>query len=485
MPVASQAETSPLAPTRLLTRRLDRLHDAEHAFVSLYGTSPNAFWFDSSAPGGERGRFSFMGDSEGPAGALVTYDVDLGQVRVERGVEVEIRQESIFEYLDRELQRLAEIPSELPFDFGCGLAGYLGYELKADCGAGASHRAATPDAAFVFADRLIAFDHWERCTYIVSLAEPDGAAAAAWLERTAHRLESLPVLEPPQLGQGRIGLRLRRSRERYEEDIAACQRYLTAGHSYEICLTNRLTAETATEPLELYRALRRANPAPFAAFLRFGDTFVLSSSPERFLAVDRQGWAEARPIKGTSRRGTTPSEDARLAAALRADEKSRAENVTIVDLLRNDLGRVCEVGTVSVPELMRVETYETVHQLVSSVRGRLRREVGAAECVRACFPPGSMTGAPKLRTMEILDELEGEARGVYAGAIGYFGIGGGCDLSVAIRAIVLRDGVADVGAGGAIVVQSDVAQEFEEMLLKAHAPLSAMTPNPSPASKFA
>jgi len=486
MPVASQREASPLAPAQLLTQRLDRLYDAERAFVALYGASPNAFWLDSSAAGGERGRFSFMGDSEGPAGALITYDVDLGQVRVERGEEVETRQESIFEYLDRELQRLGDIPAELPFDFACGFAGYLGYELKADCDAGASHQAATPDAAFVFADRLIAFDHQERCTYVVSLAEPnDTARATAWLEETARRLESLPVLAPPQLDQGRLNLRLQRSRERYEEDIAACQRYLTAGHSYEICLTNMLIAETASQPLELYRVLRRTNPAPFAAYLRFGELAVLSSSPERFLAVDRQGWAEARPIKGTSRRGATPSEDAQLAAALRDDEKSRAENVTIVDLLRNDLGRVCVIGTVSVPELMRVETYETVHQLVSSVRGRLRRDVGAAQCVRACFPPGSMTGAPKLRTMEILDQLEDEARGVYAGAIGYFGLGGGCDLSVAIRAIVLERGTATIGAGGAIVVDSEAVAEFEEMLLKAGGPLAAMTMNPSPASDVA
>jgi para-aminobenzoate synthetase len=470
MPVASQTEVSPLASAQPLVRRLDRLYDAERAFISLYGASPNSFWLDSSAAGGQRGRFSFIGDSQGPAGASIAYDVNLGEVRVERGAEVEIRQESIFDYLDRELQLLGDAASDLPFDFGCGFAGYFGYELKVDCGADASRQAATPDAAFVFADRLIAFDHWERCTYVVSLAEPDDAAAAmAWLEQTARRLESLPALEPPQLARGPLDLRLRRPRERYEEDIAACQRYLTAGHSYEICLTNRLIAETASEPLELYRALRRANPAPFAAYLRFGDLSVLSSSPERFLAVDRDGWAEARPIKGTSRRGAKPSEDARLAAALRSDEKSRAENVTIVDLLRNDLGRVCEVGTVSVPELMQVETYETVHQLVSSVRGRLRPEVGVAQCVRACFPPGSMTGAPKLRTMEILDQLEGEARGVYSGAIGYLGIGGGCDLSVAIRAIVLERGQASIGAGGAIVVDSVPAAEFEEMLLKAAA----------------
>jgi len=196
---------------------------------------------------------------------------------------------------------------------------------------------------------------------------------------------------------------------------------------------------------------------------------VLSSSPERFLAVDCGGCAEARPIKGTSRRAKDPSEDDRLMRALEEDPKSRAENVTIVDLMRNDLGRVCEVGSIEVLELARLETYETVHQLVSCVRGQLREDVSAAECVQACFPPGSMTGAPKLRTMEILDHLEGAPRGVYSGAIGYFGLGGAADFSVAIRTIVLDDGALSIGAGGAIVVDSDPAAELEEMLLKARA----------------
>lgn len=272
---------------------------------------------------------------------------------------------------------------------------------------------------------------------------------------------------------------LHRSRQRYRDDIAACKRYLTAGHSYEICLTNRLSARAAAEPLSLYRALRRANPAPFSAYLRFGDLAVLSSSPERFLSVDRHGAVETRPIKGTSRRGGASDEDAQLAAALAKGAKSRAENVTIVDLMRNDLGRVCELGSVEVPELMRVESYKTVHQLVSSVRGRLRPDLGPVDAVRACFPPGSMTGAPKLRTMEIIDELEGEARGIYSGAIGWFGLDGACDLSVAIRTIVLAGGCASIGSGGAIVVDSDPDEEIAEMLLKAKAPAAALYPDAS------
>jgi para-aminobenzoate synthetase len=462
MPAMRQSEVSPFA-----VRRLDLLPDPEHAFVHIYGGSPYAFWLDGSAAG-ERSRFSFMGNSEGPLAAVVTYDVGVGEVRVERAGLSETRAESIFDFLGRELERLPSPGVELPFDFDCGFAGYLGYELKAECGGAATHAASTPDAAFVFADRLLVFDREERHTYLLSLT-----AADPWIEETAGRLVALPPLDEPRLDAVAAPHALRRSRRRYREDIAACKRYLTAGHSYEICLTNGLVGEGGGHPLETYRALRRANPAPFSAYLRFGDLAVLSSSPERFLSLDREGSAETRPIKGTSRRGDTAEEDARLVAALRNGEKSQAENVTIVDLMRNDLGRVCRMGSIEVPELMEVETYETVHQLVSSVRGRLRPGLNALDAVRACFPPGSMTGAPKRRTMEIIDELEGAGRGVYSGAIGYFGRGGACDLSVAIRTIVIEAGKTTIGAGGAIVVDSDPEEELEEMLLKARASISA------------
>ncbi len=498
MPAPRQSEVSPL-----LVRRLDLTADPERAFVHIYGDSANAFWLDSSAVG-KRGRFSFIGDDSGPLGGLVTYDVNAGRLRVEGGGTVEEHRQSVFDFLGRSgaLPRNAAVGQaidvgsgrriDLPFDFDCGFVGYLGYELKAECDGAAAHRAPTPDAAFVLADRLIAFDHEERHTYLLALSAPPPklhqllhpadrevdavrlrAEAEGWIEETAGRLAALPALAEPRPNSSPPELTPRRSRERYRADIDACKRYLTAGHSYEICLTNTLEAESSTDPLALYRGLRRANPAPFSAYLRFGDLAVLSSSPERFLSVDRDGCAETRPIKGTSRRGATAAEDAQLAAALSSGEKSRAENVTIVDLMRNDLGRVCEVGSVEVPELMRVESYETVHQLVSGVRGRLRPEFGPLDAVRACFPPGSMTGAPKRRTMEIIDELEGAARGVYSGAIGYFGTGGACDLSVAIRTIVIEAGKTTIGAGGAVVVDSDADDELEEMLLKARASVAA------------
>ncbi len=473
-------ETPPIeAPLELGVGRLDVLHDAERAFADLYGDSPNAFWLDSSGVG-ERARFSFIGDSSGPLGAVIAYDVGAGEVTVQRGGEVETLDESIFDYLGRETRRLRSSSGDLPFDLDCGFVGYFGYELKADCDGDAAHRSPMPDAAFVFADRLVAFDHLERRTYVLCATEPGGVGEGErWIEETSRRLASLPPLrDPEQAGapdDGELaGFQLSRSHGQYLEDIAACRRRLFAGETYEVCLTNRFAAAADPDPLRLYRTLRRLNPAPFAAFLRFGAVAVLSSSPERFLGIGRDRWAEARPIKGTRRRGDTPAEDARLAEELRGDEKSRAENVTIVDLLRNDLGIVCEFGTVQAPELMRVETYETVHQLVSAVRGRLREDVEAPDCIRACFPPGSMTGAPKKRTMEIIDELEGEARGVYSGAIGYLGLSGGCDLSVAIRTIVVDGESTSIGAGGAIVVQSDPEEEYEEMLLKAQAPMRAL-----------
>jgi para-aminobenzoate synthetase len=297
------------------------------------------------------------------------------------------------------------------------------------------------------------------------------------------RLVALPPLDAPdwerlaaKRGDPPVRFSLSRSHAQYLEDIARCKRELIDGESYEICLTNKVTAEVQVDPLPLYRTLRRVNPAPFSAYLRCGADAILSSSPERFLSIGRDRWAEAKPIKGTCRRGETPAEDVRLAEALRADEKTRAENLMIADLLRNDLGVVCEVGTVHVPYLMHVESYETVHQLVSTVRGLLRADVEPPDCVRSCFPGGSMTGAPKKRTMEIIDELESEARGVYSGAIGYFGCSGGVDLNVVIRTIVMAGERATLGVGGAIVMQSDAEDEYQEIVLKGRAPMQAIDP---------
>ncbi|MGA2927693.1 MAG: aminodeoxychorismate synthase component I [Solirubrobacteraceae bacterium] len=464
----------------LKVKRLDTLYDTERAFVNLYGHSEIAFWLDSSKID-ERVRFSFMGAAGGPLGAVISYDVDSGELQIKRADGLEVRNESIFDYLSREMRHMRYLSHDLPFDFNGGFVGYFGYELKAECGGNHAHCSSTPDAAFVFADRLIAFDHVEQCTYVVCVTEAGGSEAGdRWIAETSLRLASLPPLDARQWdGAARpepTAFRLSRSREQYLDDIATCKQRLIEGETYEICLTNKITAEIAAEPLPLYRTLRRVNPAPFSAYLNFGEFAVLSSSPERFLSVGRDRWVEAKPIKGTCPRGSTPAEDVRLAEELRTDEKNRAENLMITDLLRNDLGVVCEIGTVHVPKLMHIESYQTVHQLVSTVRGLLREDVELADCVRACFPGGSMTGAPKKRTMEIIDELEGEARGVYSGAIGYLGLSGGCDLNIVIRTIVVEKESATLGVGGAIVMQSDAEDEYREILLKGRAPMAAIDP---------
>jgi para-aminobenzoate synthetase len=479
-PAARSEGGAPGAPAlRLVVERLDAPIDSEAAFMHLYRDSENAFWLDSSDTV-DRGRFSFIGDTSGPLAATISYDVEAWEIRIERGGKVELRRESIFEYLREELGRLRLPDVGLPFDFDCGFVGYFGYELKAECGGEAAHRSPHPDAAFVFADRLIAFDHEEDCAYLLSLvALGEEKLAERWIEVTRRQLLSLPEIGEPDAASSLDApdFELARDRDRYFADIATCKRHLSEGESYEVCLTNEVRAEVDSDPLELYRRLRRLNPAPYSAFLRFSELAVLSSSPERFLRVGRDRWVEARPVKGTCRRGETSAEDALLAERLRLDEKCRAENMMIADLLRNDLGSVCKVGSVRVPALIEVETYATVHQLVTTVRGQLREDVTPTECIRACFPPGSMTGAPKERTMEIIDELEGGARGVYSGAIGYLGLGGGCDLSVVIRTIVVDGDSASIGVGGAIVMQSDPDEEYQEMLLKARAPMQAIGPH--------
>jgi para-aminobenzoate synthetase component 1 len=239
-------------------------------------------------------------------------------------------------------------------------------------------------------------------------------------------------------------------------------------------LTQRFSAPFSGDAFDLYQTLRQLSPAPYSGWLNLPDVAIASSSPECFLRMDSNRWVTTRPIKGTRPRSLDAQLDACLASELAASAKDRAENVMIVDLMRNDLSKVCELESVSVPELFRVESYATVHHLVSTVRGRLRADCDVIDLVRACFPPGSMTGAPKLAAMQLLDRLEPVRRGVYSGALGYFDLRGGCDLAVVIRTLLVAGGRAWLHAGGGVVADSQADAEYAESLAKARAMLGAI-----------
>ena len=475
--IATQSNASGEKDFRVLYRRFEKHVDAEHAYMDLYSDSTPSFWLDTAA---ERNfsRFSYMGDASGPHAEYVTYNLSSKTVKVETDGNSEVFRESIFDYLERTLEERQVLTEGLPFDFNCGYAGYLGYELKADVEGDNAHPSPNPDAAFVFADRLIAFDHEEDICYLVCIETEDNLSRAeAWLDETHNRLLSL---EPPKdwlrsQEARNVSQSFRHAPEEYLKLIDTCQQQIDQGESYEICLTNEITVDLNIDPLNTYRALRERNPAPYASFLNFPQVSVLCSSPERFLTIDPAGEVEAKPIKGTRRRGATPEEDRSLIEDLQSSEKDRSENLMIVDLMRNDLGSVSYPGSVCVPKIFAVESYATVHQLVSTVRGRLKRDVSAVRCVQRAFPGGSMTGAPKKRTLEIIDRLEAGPRGVYSGAIGFFGLNGSTDLNIVIRTIVVgRDGVT-IGVGGAIIALSNPEEELEEMILKSQALISALS----------
>ena len=378
----------------------------------------------------------------------------------------------------------AEPVAGLP-PFQGGAAGYVGYDWGAQLERVPRTRyddLAIPDVMLGLYDWVIAWDHQTKRAWVISTGIPEQGAARR--DRTARRLAfvkerlaerrsdrlaapSYPVPDVP-------GLRSNFTREGYLDAVARVIEYVYAGDIFQVNLSQRLEAPLAGTPFELYRRLRQRNPAPFAAYLAFGDVVVVSSSPERFLCVDAGRRVETRPIKGTRPRGVGPEHDAALALALAESDKDRAENVMIVDLLRNDLSRVCQPGTVRVPELFALEHYQTVHHLVSTVVGELAPELDALDLLRAAFPGGSITGAPKVRAMQIIAELEPTQRGVYCGSIGYLSATGALDSSIVIRTylVVGRDVYFQVGGG--IVADSDPEQEYRETLDKARGLIAAL-----------
>jgi para-aminobenzoate synthetase component I len=395
--------------------------------------------------------------------------------------------------------RIDPVPGLPPFQGG--VAGYIGYDYGAVLERIPPTRyddLALPDVMLGFYDWVIAWDHQAGAAWIVSLGLP--ACGPERERRARERMEMVAARvagqreidtalssranardDIPSLPHRRaaptypvtstdaavaIGLRSTFTHRGYLDAVAKVREYIVAGDIFQANLSQRFQAPLREPPFELYRRLRRRNPAPFAAYLGFDDVTVLSASPERFLRLDHDRQVETRPIKGTRPRGLVPMHDAALGRALAESEKDRAENVMIVDLLRNDLSRVCRPGTVRVPELFALEQHPTVHHLVSTVVGELEPPADAVELVRAAFPGGSITGAPKVRAMEIIAELEPTRRGVYCGSIGYISASGAMDTSIVIRTFVAAGGELYFQAGGGIVADSDPELEYRETLDK-------------------
>lgn len=429
------------------------------------------------------GRYSFFGADPYAVARIVGNRLDFEWLRAPDATvpRVETWHGDPLERL-RRLMPPRPIESPPAWPFAGGAVGYFGYELAAQFDVHefrGRDDLALPDATWLFVDRVIVVDHQKKATHLCGLgfgetAERAGEradAGVAWLE------DALAASPGPAPWSGVKAGRTRARdlvREEYAEAVETILEKIRAGDVYQGCLTARADRACEEDPFTLYQHLRKLNPAPFAAYLELPEVAIVSSSPERFLRVSREGVLESRPIKGTAPRSGDPVEDEALRNTLLHSLKDRAENVMIVDLVRNDLGRVCEVGSVAVPELLVVEAYAAVFQLVSTVVGRLAPGNDVFDAIHAAFPPGSMTGAPKIAAMKILDQLEPVRRAIYSGALGYLDAWGGADLSVVIRTLLVQDGRAFVHAGGGIVADSTPDAEYAEALAKLGPLLAAL-----------
>lgn len=469
------------AQTReLIVRPLPFAVNCEDAYPLLTAGAEYSFWLDSAREESPMSVASYVGVV--PA-QLSPLRVDSARAAAESGGEDPFAQLEAALACAPRVHPDTAAATGLPAGLRGGYVGYFGYEARAAMGMEhghpvpgylPAHEAPTPDSLWLPVVRYLVHEHTRPArSWLVGdelWCEAAERLLSAALTAAGERAsENTPELAEPLLFTAPAA-------EAYMDSVRASQHEIYEGNSYEVCLTAQTVARIQNPSpelfFELYRRQRAHNAAPYAAYLRCGDFSVLSSSPERFLSVDTHRNAQTKPIKGTVPRGATPEEDEAAAAWLRSDPKTRAENLMIVDLLRNDLSLVSEPHTVRVPVLMGVESYSTVHQLVSTVSSRLREGVSAVATARACFPGGSMTGAPKPSTMQIIEGLEGRARGVYSGTLGFVSADGSANLSIVIRTLVAHDdGVVTLAAGGAVVADSDPTAEYEEMLTKLRAAL--------------
>ena len=451
---------------------IDCSTDSSLIFYNLFKEDKFSFWLDTSKMVGDNSRFSFMGSIEGSYDKVIFFERNGKKLSVLRKGELSVTIKDLFEYLREELDENATEPiTHFPFNFNGGFVGYFGYELKSELSFTTSHNSDVPDAALIWSSRFLAIDHVENKIYVVAIAKEDDEYkdSEIWVNTTIEKLNELkeiPISKPNQISDKLIFYGSQNYSD-YIESIKKCVSEIKNGETYEVCLTNQLSIDLQLNPLDLYLNLRKINPAQYSAFLHFDNFSIVSSSPEQFLKLDRNKMVSTMPIKGTIVRDPDPVKDEINKLLLSKNEKYRAENLMIVDLLRNDLGKVCEIGSVEVPHLMIVETYQTLNHLVSTVVGKLTPQNNIVDLIKAAFPGGSVTGAPKKRTMEIIDKLERIARGPYTGSIGYMSSCRSGEFNIVIRTAVLTNGKITVGCGGAIISLSDAQEEFDEILLKA------------------
>ena len=441
-----------------------------------------------SVEGGERiARYSFIG-----AGPIIEITMKAGVATLQRSGEtvsapyadpLDVLEETIAPYR-------GSGPAGLPLPrFVGGLVGYLSYEtiraFEPRVGAARGAGLGLPDSRFMLVDSLLVIDHVERTIKAVSHVRPDDAAtleaayalAAARVDELVAKLRAplppMPIGDAPVMTPAVDRSKSNTSPERYREIIEAAKEYIRAGDIFQVVLGHRVDLPTPAHPFTIYRALRTVNPSPYMFYLDFGDHQIVGASPELLVRLE-DGVVTNHPIAGTRPRGQTPEQDIELAAELLADEKERAEHIMLVDLGRNDIGRVSRPGTVRVPKLMAIERYSHVMHIVSNVEGDIVDGLSGFDALRACFPAGTVSGAPKVRAMEIIAEQEADVRGPYAGAVGYFDFAGGMDTCIALRTLVYKDGVASMQAGGGVVADSTPEGEYAESFHKMRALLRAI-----------
>ena len=452
------------------------------AFLTIAEREPHAFLLESNERGEQIGRYTFLGArpymrlrARGPA------------IEIERGRHRERHEGSVFEFVKLLLSehRPATIPGLPPFT--AGAVGYFSYDAVRQLekiGEHAKDDLFMPDCELMFFDRLLAFDHLRHQIHIMAAADLSRESPRHAYDRAVRDIAALekklasglrPAMwhKSAKARPATLKIHAGTSRAKFLRSVERCKEYIAAGDIFQVVLSQRLDFIPGIEPFDLYRALRQVNPSPYLYFLRIGETQILGSSPEMLVRVTGRK-LEYRPIAGTHPRGRDEAEDLRLEQQMRNDEKERAEHVMLVDLGRNDLGRVSEYGSVKVKDLMYVERYSHVMHLVSALEGTLRKGLGALDAFAACFPAGTLSGAPKVRAMQIIEELEPVRRGIYGGSVLYADFAGNLDSCIGIRTMLMQGKHAYLQAGAGIVADSDPAREFEESMNKAQALLRAV-----------